>query len=56
MARQIHTQYVFPPIPLRQFDWCATFDGDDESGPQGFGRTEDEAIADLREQAEGADE
>jgi hypothetical protein len=50
--RAIHTELVYPPIPLRQFDWCATFTGDDECGPQGWGATEDEAIADLRQQAE----
>jgi hypothetical protein len=46
------TQYVYPPIPIRQFDWCAYLDFgeyDVESGPYGWGRTEAEAILDLEE-------
>lgn len=50
--RTIHTECVYPPIPDRRFDWCASFDGADENGPQGWGKTEDEAIADLRQQTE----
>jgi hypothetical protein len=53
---------IFPPIPVRHFDWCAidedTYDmtGVDEEGqpysnhPVGYGRSEAEAIADLKEQ------
>jgi hypothetical protein len=48
----IVTQNIFPPIPFRGFDWNAidddTYDG--PGCPQGFGRTEEEAIADLLEQ------
>lgn len=51
-AAKIVTERVFPPIPLRQFDWCAWFDGEEEHGPQGWGRTEHDAIADLETQAE----
>ena len=40
---------VFPPIPDRSFDWCAHFDGDEESGVYGYGATEAEAIADFVE-------
>jgi hypothetical protein len=43
---KIVTSHVFPPIPDRRFDWCAWYDGHEE-GPQGFGRTEDEARRDL---------
>ena len=32
------------PIPLRDFDWVATFDGYDVGDPVGYGRTEQEAI------------
>ena len=55
-ARQIVTTYDPKPIPLRQFDWVATFDDYDgapidentASGcPIGYGATEAEAIADL---------
>lgn len=58
---KIETTFVYPPIPTRAFDWCATtsnYDCDcDESGffsrdPVGYGRTEAEAIADLKAQLE----
>lgn len=47
--REIVTSYVNPPIPLRQFDYEAIFDGDegDEFAPRGFGSTEAEARQDL---------
>ena len=44
----IHTHHIFPPIPIRQFDWCAY--RDPERRPYGYGATEAEAIADLLEQ------
>jgi hypothetical protein len=51
---KIKTEYVYPPIPLRQFDWSAidddTYDG--PGCPIGAGATEAEAIADLLEQIE----
>lgn len=48
MAPKIITSHVFPPIPQRCFDWSAHIDGREE-GPYGFGRTEQEAIRDLKE-------
>ena len=54
---KIKTEFIYPPIPLRQFDWCA-FDADSYDGapdarsPIGYGRTEAEAIADLHDQLE----
>lgn len=42
----IVTYYVYPPIPIRCFDYCAFHDGNPEL--QGFGATEAEAIADLQ--------
>lgn len=56
---RINTEHVYPPIPLRQFDWRATlgdYDGAPDAGhqPMGYGRTEEEAIADLQEQREEA--
>jgi hypothetical protein len=42
---QISTSFIFPPIPLRQYDWMAYVDP--ESGPFGHGATEEEAKADL---------
>jgi hypothetical protein len=47
MAMPIITSFVYPPIPWRQFDWCAY--RDPEHQPYGYGRTEAEAIADFLE-------
>lgn len=51
---KISTYNVYPPIPIRQFDWCAvddeTYDGAPDSGTRnqiGYGATPEEAIADL---------
>lgn len=49
MPRKIVTSYVHPPIPIRSNDWCAYYDGDEELGHYGWGRTEAEAVADLKE-------
>lgn len=43
----IKTTHVFPPIPIRSFDWHAYYDGYEEWGPSGWGPTEADAIADL---------
>ena len=43
---KIVTEHVYPPIPMRQFDWVAHYD--DPEGLAGWGRTEAEAIADLK--------
>ena len=43
----IVTRNIYPPIPCRQFDWCAHLDGEEENGRCGYGPTEAEAIADL---------
>lgn len=50
--RKIVTENVFPPIPIRSFDWCAYFEGDEEAGLRGWGVTERAAITDLIEQVE----
>lgn len=47
--KKIVTTNVFPPIPVRTFDWCAHFDGEEENGHYGYGATEAEAIADFVE-------
>lgn len=49
--KKIVTDFSYPPIPLRQFDWIAWFDGQ-EDGAQGTGPTEQEAIDDLKSQVE----
>lgn len=43
----IKTDHWAKPIPERQFDWMAWYDGDEESGQFGFGRTEQAAVDDL---------
>ena len=50
--RIIITTHVYPPIPDRRFDWCATFSDYDEGSPVGYGATEQAAIDDLHENAE----
>lgn len=56
---KIRTHFAPPPIPFRQFDWTAidddSYDGAEDSKTRnqiGYGRTEQEAIADLLEQIE----
>lgn len=44
---RIHTATVYPPIPIRTFDWRATLDGYEPGDPIGEGETEIAAIADL---------
>ena len=40
------TEHVYPPIPMRQFDWAAYRDPE---GKIGWGKTEAEAVAALDE-------
>lgn len=49
MVKKIVTTNICPPIPIRSFDWCAHYEGEEEYGNHGFGRTEAEAIADFKE-------
>lgn len=51
---KIKTTYVNPPVPSRSFDWVAFIDGREEDGPHGWGKTEQEAIADLKDIIEEA--
>jgi hypothetical protein len=48
---KVNIHFVYPPIPLRQFDWCATFDDDEPNDDgqmlAGYGKTEAEALEDL---------
>ena len=50
----IRTEFEYPPIPIRSFDWSATLHGYEPGDPIGRGATEDEAIADLLDQIEEA--
>lgn len=56
MPAKIVTSYVYPPIPWRQFDWCAFIDGEEEAGPYGWGPTEEDAIADLKAELEARED
>ena len=44
----IKTEYVNPPIPDRRWDWRAWIEGE-EDGLEGWGRSEEAAILDLKE-------
>lgn len=46
---KIRTNYWQKPIPDRRFDWTATEEDYEPPMPIGYGRTEDEAVADLKE-------
>ena len=50
MTRKIVTDHVWPPIPVRTFDWSAVYEGYEPGNLIGYGRTKAEAIADLQEQ------
>jgi len=51
MTVRIATNFWAKPIPLRQFDWSAWYDGDepnDNGGMRiGYGETRDAAVSDL---------
>ena len=48
----IRTAFIFPPIPIRDFDWSAVQDDYEPGMPVGYGRTEADAVADLEVQME----
>lgn len=52
-ARRILTAHDYPPIGVTTRDWSAWKEGREETGPYGHGRSEAEAVTDLREQLEG---
>lgn len=45
--RKVITTNIYPPIPRRDHDWMAHYEGDEEYGARGFGETEEGAIIDL---------
>lgn len=47
--QRILTEAVFPPIPLQHYNWRAWRDGNEESGPFGYGATKQEAIDNLHD-------
>lgn len=44
---EILTFFINPPIPRRNFDWTAIYEGYEKGDPIGYGETEESAIADL---------
>jgi len=46
-APEIKTDYLRKPGPLRNFDWSAWWEGDEDEGRVGFGATREQAISDL---------
>jgi len=52
IERAVIVSEEFPPVPSRQFDYRATFDGYEGGDPQGFGPTPDAAVAELLDQVE----
>jgi len=50
--KNIITQPIFPPIPIRKYDWSAYREGYEEGDLIGYGETKKEAIDDLLEQEE----
>ena len=47
MENTIITNFEYPPIPIRQYDWSAVRNSYDEGDLIGYGKTEQEAINDL---------
>ena len=45
---KVRTHNEYPPIPLRQFDWCATTDDYEPGQLIGWGATEADAVRELR--------
>jgi hypothetical protein len=50
--RKIVTRYGAKPIPARQFDWEAWYEGEEEGGPMGYGPTEEAALQDLKDETD----
>jgi hypothetical protein len=44
---EVKTECIRPPIPIRNFDWVAWIDGEEENGKHGYGETEKQATDDL---------
>ena len=47
MSDHINVEFVNPPVPFRDMDYCATFEGYGPTDWAGWGATKDAAIADL---------
>jgi hypothetical protein len=55
-GKPIRTHWLFPPIPVRIYDWTAVLDSYEPDDPIGYGVTEQDAINDLRQQIEDEEE
>jgi hypothetical protein len=47
LDRLITTEFVNPPIPNRNCDWSAVYEGYEPGDQIGWGETEEEAISEL---------
>ena len=45
----IRVEYIYPPIPTRNHDWCAYDYNRQPDGPVGYGATSKEAVAEFFE-------
>jgi len=52
MQAQIISTQIYPPIPDRRFDWQSYREGNEETGPYGYGSTKEEAESDLLDKEE----
>jgi len=52
MEYKINTEWVYPPIPNRNYDWAATLEGYESGDYIGYGPTEEKAKENLIEQLE----
>ena len=53
---EIVVEYIYPSIPVRTFDYCATYEDHDLESPQGYGATAIEAVRDFLEKVEDMQE
>lgn len=51
-TEKIVTSFVYPPIPCRDWDWQAVFEGFEPGDAVGWGQTEQQAIENLLESME----
>lgn len=58
LDREIIVDFVYPPIPIREFDWFAYFDGDEPNDDgdmmHGYGKTPLDAIVALLDREDEA--
>lgn len=45
-------QYIHPPIPYRNFDWCVTDENYEPGSPEGYGSSIQEALESYLESFE----